>query len=102
MSNYELEIYKDKGGEFRWKRVASNGQIIAASAKGFQSKGRCATDEASAFVVGWRASENINRVEGLSLTGEMRAAFGKFVNNAEEPAARREALMQRYGGKASK
>jgi uncharacterized protein YegP (UPF0339 family) len=34
----KFEIYKDKKGEFRWKLIASNGQLIANSGEGYTSK----------------------------------------------------------------
>ena len=34
----KFEIYKDAKGEFRWKLIASNGQIIANSGEGYKSK----------------------------------------------------------------
>jgi len=34
----KFELYKDKSGEFRWRLVASNGQMIANSGEGYKSK----------------------------------------------------------------
>ena len=34
----KFELYKDKKGEFRWRLIASNGQMIANSNKGCNSK----------------------------------------------------------------
>jgi uncharacterized protein YegP (UPF0339 family) len=34
----KFQIYKDKKGEFRWKLIASNGQMIANSGEGYTSK----------------------------------------------------------------
>ena len=34
----KFSLYKDKKGEFRWKLVASNGQIIADSGEGYKTK----------------------------------------------------------------
>ena len=36
-----FEIFKDKAGKFRFRLVASNGEIIAASDEGFESKQEC-------------------------------------------------------------
>ena len=33
-----LEFYQDKAGEWRWKLVATNGEIVGASSEGFSSK----------------------------------------------------------------
>ena len=35
------EIYKDKAGEWRWRRTASNGQIVGASSEGYVNKSDC-------------------------------------------------------------
>jgi uncharacterized protein YegP (UPF0339 family) len=39
LGNYE--IFKDKAGKFRFRLVASNGEIIAASEEGFESRQIC-------------------------------------------------------------
>jgi uncharacterized protein YegP (UPF0339 family) len=33
-----FELYKDKAGEFRWRLVHQNGQIIADSGEGYTTK----------------------------------------------------------------
>jgi hypothetical protein len=33
-----FEVYQDKAGEWRWRLVASNGNIIADSGEGYSSK----------------------------------------------------------------
>ena len=39
LGNYE--IFKDKDGKFRFRLVASNGEIIAASEESFESRQKC-------------------------------------------------------------
>ena len=34
----KFEIYKDKSGEFRWRLVHTNGQVIANSGEGYTTK----------------------------------------------------------------
>jgi len=34
----KFEVYKDKRGEWRWRRQASNGNIVGASSEGYKSK----------------------------------------------------------------
>jgi uncharacterized protein YegP (UPF0339 family) len=34
----KFEIYKDKTGEFRWRLIHTNGQIIANSSEGYKAK----------------------------------------------------------------
>lgn len=34
----KFELYTDKGGEWRWRLTASNGQTIATPGEGFSSK----------------------------------------------------------------
>ncbi len=36
-----FEVYKDKRGEFRWRRKAKNGQIVGAASEGYKSKKDC-------------------------------------------------------------
>jgi len=33
-----FELYRDRSGEWRWRLVASNGNIVADSAEGYASK----------------------------------------------------------------
>jgi uncharacterized protein YegP (UPF0339 family) len=33
-----FEVYQDRGGEWRWRLVAANGNIVADSAEGYVSK----------------------------------------------------------------
>ncbi len=41
MADYTLEIYKDKKGEFRWRRTASNKEIVGASSEGYKARKDC-------------------------------------------------------------
>jgi uncharacterized protein YegP (UPF0339 family) len=41
MAEYKLDVFKDKRGEFRWRRVASNGEIVGASSEGYKAKKDC-------------------------------------------------------------
>jgi len=34
----KFEVYKDKRGEYRWRRKAANGNIVGASSEGYKSK----------------------------------------------------------------
>jgi uncharacterized protein len=38
---YKFEVYKDKGGQYRWRLVAPNGKSIADSGEGYSSKQAC-------------------------------------------------------------
>ena len=35
MSKHKVIKYQDEAGEYRWRRVASNGEIVADSAEGY-------------------------------------------------------------------
>lgn len=37
----KFEIYKDKKGEYRWKRTSKNGERVGASTEGYTSKASC-------------------------------------------------------------
>ena len=37
----KFEIYKDSAGKFRWRLKAPNGEIIASSGEGYESKDSC-------------------------------------------------------------
>lgn len=41
MENYRLEFYEDEAGEFRWRLVASNGNIVAVSGEGYKNRNDC-------------------------------------------------------------
>ena len=37
----KFEVYKDKRGEYRWRRIAPNGQIVGAASEGYNRKSDC-------------------------------------------------------------
>lgn len=37
----KFEVYKDKRGEFRWRRKSPNGQIVGASSESYKKKADC-------------------------------------------------------------
>lgn len=46
MSNYfptpdKWEIYKDRTGKWRWKRIATNGRVVGASTEGYVNRADC-------------------------------------------------------------
>ena len=36
--NDKFEVYQDKRGEWRWRRKATNGQIVGASSEGYNAR----------------------------------------------------------------
>jgi uncharacterized protein YegP (UPF0339 family) len=38
MADTKTEYYQDKRGEWRWRKLASNGQIVGASSEGYVEK----------------------------------------------------------------
>ncbi len=40
-SNDTTEIYKDKAGEFRWRRKSVNDKIVGASTEGYKNRAEC-------------------------------------------------------------
>ncbi len=41
MASYTTDIYKDKKGEFRWRRTASNKEIVGASSESYKARKDC-------------------------------------------------------------
>ena len=41
MADVKTEYYEDKKGEWRWRKTASNGEIIGASSEGYVNKKDC-------------------------------------------------------------
>jgi uncharacterized protein len=37
----QFQVYVDKAGEFRWRFLAANGQVIATSSEGYKNKADC-------------------------------------------------------------
>lgn len=37
----KLEHYKDRAGEWRWRRTAPNGKIVGAATEGYKNKADC-------------------------------------------------------------
>lgn len=37
----KTEIYKDAKGEWRWRKVSTNGKIVGASTEGYKNKKDC-------------------------------------------------------------
>ncbi len=38
------ELYKDKANEWRWRRTASNGNIVGSAAEGYVNKADCVSN----------------------------------------------------------
>ena len=41
MTKDKWEFYKDKKGEWRWRRTASNGKIVGTSSEGYKNRKDC-------------------------------------------------------------
>lgn len=37
----KIEYYKDKAREWRWRRIAPNGEIVGSSSEGYKNKTEC-------------------------------------------------------------
>jgi hypothetical protein len=59
------------------------------------------SSKAGQFIVGGMASAKISKVEGMTLTKDMRTTFRDFEKKSMPPAARRAALINKYGKKGS-
>jgi uncharacterized protein YegP (UPF0339 family) len=51
MSEHKVIVYRDKSGEWRWRRTAANGELVATSGEGYVNKKHC-VDIASRVNVG--------------------------------------------------
>ncbi len=58
----KFEIYADAGGNYRWRLVSSNGQIVASSGEAFASKSNAQ-----------RAAENVRDNAGKATIVEVPA-----------------------------
>jgi len=48
----KFEFYLDKAGEWRWRRKANNGKIIAASTEGYKNRSYCILNaELSGYII---------------------------------------------------
>ncbi len=56
MAKDQFSFYRDKADEWRWRRTASNGEIIGASTEGYKNLHDC---EANASIHGWGVSEKV-------------------------------------------
>jgi uncharacterized protein YegP (UPF0339 family) len=56
----DLEIYRDQAGQYRWRRVAPNGETVADSGEGYRTF--------------WGAKRAARRVNGKLPVYDMRAA----------------------------
>lgn len=41
MDKDRWEFYKDAAGEWRWRRIATNGEIVGSSSQGYVNKSDC-------------------------------------------------------------
>lgn len=57
------------------------------------------SSESGQFIIGTKASTYISKVEGLTLSRDMKAAFRDFERKGMSADARRAALKDKYGKK---
>lgn len=78
----KFEVYQDKRGEWRWRRLASNGKIVGASCEGYKAK----SDAEANMKRGKKASDKWDFYKDKR--GEFRwrrtASNGKIVGAASE------------------
>ncbi|QPH52434.1 YegP family protein [Pontivivens ytuae] len=89
--NDTFEVYQDKKGEYRWRRTASNGNIVGASSEGYSSKKACEENMHRGYVATdkwefytdkagehrWRRTASNGNVVGASTEGYSSAAYAK-------------------------
>src|SRR5262245_35570744 len=57
----KFEVYQDKSGDFRWRLLASNGQVVATSGQGYKKKDDCLN-----------GIESVKRIAGDSKVEEVK------------------------------
>ena len=72
-----FEVYKDKGGEYRWRLRATNTQIIAMAAQGYSDKRSCLS-----------AIESVKRDVADAPVEETEAVAGKDDASSDGAAAK--------------
>jgi uncharacterized protein YegP (UPF0339 family) len=65
----KLEIFKDRAGQYRWRLIARNGEIVAAS-EAYVSKSNA--ERSAQFVKAWASSAQIVDVT-ISVFGVRRS-----------------------------
>ncbi|MEL6575413.1 MAG: DUF1508 domain-containing protein [Pseudomonadota bacterium] len=78
-----FEVYQDKRGEWRWRRKATNGQIVGAACEGYKSKADCEANMSRGHVASdkwefykdkrgemrWRRMASNGKIVGASTEG---------------------------------
>jgi len=91
----KFEVYKDKRGEFRWRRTASNGEIVGASSEGYTKKADCEANMKRGHVATdkwefykdkrgehrWRRKASNGQIIGASTEGYSKKSYAEA--NAE-------------------
>ena len=91
----KFEVYKDKRGEFRWRRRATNGEIVGASSESYKKKADCEANMNRGHVASdkwefykdkrgehrWRRKASNGEIIGASTEGYSKKAYAEA--NAE-------------------
>jgi uncharacterized protein YegP (UPF0339 family) len=99
--NDKFDVYRDKRGEYRWRRRASNGEIVGASSEGYKKRADCEANMTRGLVASdkwefyrdkrgehrWRRKASNGQIIGASSEGYIKKS------DAEANAER-----QGYGG----
>lgn len=64
MQHHVVQLYLDKANEFRWRRFASNGEIIADSGEGYTELSEAHTAVFRAFGSPWLLADDIETIDG--------------------------------------
>lgn len=64
MQHHVVQIYLDRANEFRWRRIASNGQIIADSGEGYTELSETHDAIFRTFGAPWLLCDNIDTSNG--------------------------------------
>lgn len=64
MKAHTVELYLDSAREYRWRRKAANGRIVADCSEGYESMAACVTDLISVNGRPWTLVNNLGDFTG--------------------------------------
>ena len=91
----KVQVYRDAAGEWRWRKIASNGQVIATSGEGYVNWSHAEEMARRELEPGW-VIEEVPTADEL----EVRDRVDKLAADAREASAADRADAQQERGEA--